>query len=89
MMTYILNLLPKYPAEQILAFLPFFIFFGFIVGFIVGKKLEENIWVKKGDEVYRTGNYARGQMWYVITEKEYIEKILEISLHIKGEDDGF
>lgn len=95
MITYILNLLPKYPAEQILAFLPFFIFIGFIVGFVIGKKLEENIWVKKGDRKYRTGNFAHGQMWYVITEQEYCEKILNANINVvkwldglKGEDDG-
>ena len=76
MMTYIMNLIPKYPAEQVIAFLPFFMLITFIIGFIIGKKSEENIWVRKGDKIFRTGNYAKGQMWYVITEEEYVVKLL-------------
>lgn len=72
MMTYLFQ--NSTNPEQVGMYICLLTFIVFVLGFIIGKKLEENIWVSKGKHI--GANYAHGEFWYVITEKEYIEKIL-------------
>jgi hypothetical protein len=50
---------------------------GWMMGMIMGKIFESNIWREKGNHENRTAKFSKGNFYYVITEKEYCEHFLK------------
>jgi hypothetical protein len=56
------------------------IMLGILVGFVIGNKLgmvmEASLWRQKARPEYRTAQFSGGKFYYVISEHEYVEKML-------------